>query len=231
LNVNSLPADVQMLRYLLLAGMTGFTLVFLNRDMLYPLLAGNRRWRSKPRLYVQVPMHVWYQDDPSSKMPIVLHNCSHNGLGLSGPTDRLRALFDRKDQLNHFLIHVGHAGKNWMLNVTLIRTKQEEAVLYAGLRVHNTEVMADFIGQVETLMPPQNTLGRSFSRYWVRSGFRHAMIALWAVSMLGVMIMPACAHQPNRQASAESQRTSAASTSRVLSEPRPFLSKANSPPY
>lgn len=190
-NVHAQPVDVQLVRYGLLAGMTLFTVTFLNKDVLYPLLSGNgRAWRSAPRLYVNVPMQLWYQDSPDQKLPIVIHNCSLTGIGLSGPHQQLKELLEHKDKLNHFLIQVGYSGKHWMLNVKLARTREEAAVLYAGFRVFNSEAMHEFIAQMETLLPPQKTVAGWLSRYWVRSGFRHAVLALWAVSILSMLAMP-----------------------------------------
>ncbi len=200
MDVQTQPADVQLIRYVLLLGMTAFTMTFLNKDVLYPLLAGNKRaWRTAPRLYVQVPMLLWYQDDPHHRLPIVVHNCSLSGIGLSGPKEAFQTLLHEKDSLGAFVIYIGFGSKNWMLNVQLIRKREEAAILYAGFRVLNQDVMAKILEEVQLLLPPQKTLRGILGGYWVRRGFRHVVLVLWAVSMASVFMMPGCAHSEQRE--------------------------------
>lgn len=188
------PADIQLIRYVLLLGMTVFTLTFLNKDVLYPLLAGNQRaWRAAPRLYVQVPMLLWFKDDPGTRVPIVLHNCSLTGIGISGPKEVFETILHGKESLGAFVIQIGFGSKNWMLNVQLVRRKEEDAILFAGMRVLNNEVMSRMMEEVQLLLPPQKTLKGMMGQYWVRRGFRHAVLALWVVSMASVFMMPSCA--------------------------------------
>jgi len=194
------PADIQLVRYFLLLGMTVFTVTFLNRDVVYPLLAGNARaWRSAPRLRVQVPMLLWYTDEPNTRLPVVLHNCSLTGIGISGPKDVFKTLLHEKENVGAFVIQIGFGSKNWMLNVQLIRRREEAAILYAGFKVLNSEVMVRMMEEVQALLPPQKTLRGMISQYWVRRGFRHAVLALWAVSMASVFMMPSCAHVEYRE--------------------------------
>jgi len=194
------PSDIQTIRYFLLFGMTVFTLTFLNKDVLYPLLAGNQRaWRAAPRLYVQVPMLLWYKDDPASRVPIVLHNCSLTGIGISAPKEIFEAMLHDKESLGAFVIQIGFGSKNWMLNVQLVRRKEEAAILYAGFRVLNNEIMGAMMEEVQQLLPPQHTMKGMLGQYWVRRGFRHAVLALWAVSMASVFMMPSCASVEYRE--------------------------------
>lgn len=184
--------DLQLVRFGLLGTMTLFTLVFLNKDVLYPLLAGSQRaWRAAPRLYTNVPMLLWYHNE-STKLPIVVHNCSMTGIGISALKERFRPILEGKNDLGSFVIHVGYGSKNWMLTVQLVRTREELATVYAGMRVLNTEVMHDFMNEVENMLPAQKTLRSLVSHYWVRRGFRHAVLALWAVSMMSLLMIPGC---------------------------------------
>ena len=185
--------EVQFARYGLLALITLFTAVFLNKDILYPLLAGSQRaWRTAPRVYLNVPMLLWYHND-HSKLPIILHNCSLAGLGISALKSQFRPILEGKHELASFVINIGYGGKNWMLTVKLVRIREEAATIYAGLRVLNSEVMHDLIQEIENVIPPQKTLKGVLTNYWVRRGFRHAVLVLWVSSLMSLIAIPGCA--------------------------------------
>ncbi len=194
LNIHHLTLEAQNFRYFLLLGaLTWFALVFLTKDSLYPLLAGNSRpWRLAPRLYASVPLEIWHPDDRSKHISVMLDNCSVTGMGMILEREKFEQFFGPKETLGAFILYMGHGDASWMLSTKIIRMEERDGKIFLGVEVFNTSAMRSFINALFIQMPAPSR-GGGLGRLQIRGGAQQLAIVLWGISLYWYFIIPSLA--------------------------------------
>jgi len=192
-NLHHLPQELQLVRYLsLLGALLWFALIFLTKDSLYPLLAGNHRaWRLAPRLYASIPLQVWLPNDFGHRVSVVMNNCSITGMGFEMSLENFERFFGHKKALGAFILFIGHGEKTWMLNARISRIHPHGDHVFLGMEIFDSKVMRSFIDDLFLKMPAGTVRG-GFARIFIRSGVQQAAIALWGLSLFGFFLIPSC---------------------------------------
>lgn len=190
LNLEGQPVEMQVLRFVLLGGMAFFCLLFLSRDSLYPLLAGNARpWRKAPRLVAKIPLEISIEGTQKTK--VFLENCSVTGLCLSSDKNNLKTLLGDKGRWEGFSLELSDGANTRMFPVELAWLRESESSCAVGLRVLDSVSMEGWIKELELCHKGYHFLS-AIDKYWVRKGFRHAALSCWALIMAWTFIIPSC---------------------------------------
>ena len=181
------PNEMLMVRYYVMTLMGISTLLFVNRETLFPFLVEAKRgWRRDIRMRLKKDGEFFFSDAPERKLKINLDNISISGIALTGDLEPFSQLLHQKDKLPHFLFQLEVDGKVWLLNARLAHKRQVGAYLYIGLEVLNTEMLGKMIDSLIPAAGRPAELRFRMARQWLRTDLRIVAAAVWVLLMASI---------------------------------------------
>jgi hypothetical protein len=206
LDNDAVPADWQAVRYSLIALMAGIGIFVLNRDILYPFVAGKvRLWRRNPRLFANLKMSLKDAKTPVA-IPLIMENCSLTGTAAMGNRDQLKKFLSNKSVGQPVAITVQYARRSFDIPANIVWYRYDGPVCTLGFACSDVEKMALLIQELKLRKFSQGRLANSVARIWLFSPVRKIFLSLWCLSILGSFMLPACSpHQGKHRAMTDSE--------------------------
>lgn len=160
---NTLPLDMALARYVLIAFMAYIGFFFGNKDILYPFLTKDFRiWRKTRRLRVTYEIQLM-GDRPEHRIPAKIKDCSAVGMAVSIEQKHLQSFLQKKSEGDRLTAVIRWLGQERAFPAEIVWTSSSEKARSLGLRVARNMGLSEFVDWIKGELLYESRLYRTAS--------------------------------------------------------------------
>lgn len=179
----SLPWDLLVVRYILVACMAYLGVLLTNRDFLFPFLSkSGRAWRKARRYDVNVGLQLLF-DGHDERVEALMENCSSTGIGIKIAKEHFHGNIKKLRRGHKLGVNLDWTRLNKALPVEVVWIYEYQNYWTLGLRVLDTDSMMHFVAEVVGIQDNGRPLHNSHLQL-LETDVRQTAFVLWIVFIM-----------------------------------------------
>jgi hypothetical protein len=189
----TLPWDLLILRYGLVALMAYIGILFGNRDFLYPFVTkSSRLWRMAPR--IDVELHLYLADENGhNKIPAMMVNCSLTGMAITVDSRHLHGPMRKKGPGSDLTAILRWQERDRVVPLRIVWSNEQSETVRYGLQVTDHDVMNQFMEWLKEWHSAEMRFNPAARPLLTRDRIGTTAVMLWVISILLAFGLPAFA--------------------------------------